>query len=124
MNTTMAEGTFDNAPRRMQERAERMLTEHRRGGLIDVDEEGEKAWKGIFIEACMSQESGKELSREASKGALRKLSQFKEGEMKWRDWKEEVPYSGVNESERSDRVGESIDGRTHQEESDAGGRGL
>src|SRR5436305_12360146 len=91
MNTSTAEKIFDRAPRRMKEMEEKDLEAHKDDGLIEVGESGEKAWKGILIEACMAQESaGRDLSREASKGALRKLAHFKEGEMKRRDWREEV----------------------------------
>src|SRR3954454_7403165 len=91
MDTRKAEEIFNSAPKRMRDMAEKMLEAHKNAGLIEVSGEGEKAWKGVLIEACMAQESaGRDLSREASKGALRRLSQFKEGEMKWRDWREEV----------------------------------
>src|SRR3954452_5150574 len=90
MDTRKAEEIFNSAPKRMRNMAEKMLEAHKNAGLIEVSGEGEKAWKGVLIEACMAmaQESaGRDLSRVATKEALRRLPQFKEGEMKWRDWR-------------------------------------
>src|SRR4051794_35957508 len=90
MNAARAAATYAHALARLKEKATRMLNEHKRNGIIDVDERGEDVWKALMIANMTEEDTGKELTREAAKRALRKLSLFKEGETKWNEWREEV----------------------------------